>query len=112
MPTTQFTLRTTYFQPHEARYWEARKRAFSEIAWFETAAADARLASDHVWRGEDDGFTELAMEPWHGAADAAEWLLENPNAVAILRAQGRLCVVEQWAAMRPVIEELLGSLGA
>ena len=102
MSAPQFTLRTTLFRPHEARYWEARKRAFGEIEWFDAALAEA---DDTFEDWEYGGISADDLEARHGAAEAAEWLLENPNATTILRAQERLGLVEQWAAWRPVVEQ-------
>ena len=101
--TTQFTLRTKHFQPHEAQYWEARRQAYSEILWFKAAVAEA-----------DDTYAEVAysdvsadeFETLHCAAETAEWLMENPTAVSILRAQGWLNMAEDWADMRPKIEKI------
>ena len=101
MPAPQYTPRREFFPAHHTLYWEARERALGEIAWFETALSDAGNIIDYC----ECEVSEDDLEAWHGAAEAAEWLLENPNAASILKAQGRLGVVEQWAVWRPIIEQ-------
>ncbi len=100
MSAPQYTLRSEFFPAHHPLFWQARERAFGEIAWFEAALGDAVDTVDcFVCEA-----SEHDLEAWHGAAEAAEWLLENPNAASILKAQGRLGVAERWAAWRPIIE--------
>ena len=103
VPTTQITLRTKLFRPHEAGYWDARRQAFGEVEWFLSVAAEAEdVAADVGYAGA----SAVDLEAAHCAAEAAEWLAENPNAVAIVAAQGWLDVIEDWAGMRPAIERL------
>lgn len=101
MPGFDITLRTTSFAEDHPRYEEAMSRAVSEISWAEGLFAEA----DDILQGEIlDEVSEDDLEVLYGAAEAAEYLLENPNAAAIQRDRDRLDDVEHWAACRPAIE--------
>ena len=88
--------RAELFSEDDSRYEAAREVAREDIKRVEQLHEEARRAPIWVfdgWDEEGEPIMEENTDPWDRLERARERAAGNPNAVAILRAEGRLSLL-------------------
>ena len=98
MRSVEPNLTSTLIPPDHKEYWTSRRLAFAAISRVERALRAVKTAPLYTCRGYDEDGQPIDIEenlaPFDELTEARRAVHANPNAMSILEAQKRTCLVD------------------